>query len=173
VQDAPPLLPDDGPLPNDWSPFNSRVEFETAEFMYCRNQMSAGNIDTLLELWAASLIQFDGTPPFANHCDLYKTIDNIRVGGVPWNSFPVHYEGDVPATELPSWMVADVEVWYCDPHEVIKNVLANTDFDGEMDVAPFREYNTDGEQQYQNLMSGDWAWNQAVRGIAALMSGGN
>jgi hypothetical protein len=59
-------------------------------------------------------------------------------------------------------MVKDFDVWYQNPHDIIKNMLSNVDFLGEIDTAPFREYNADGDRQYQNFMSGDWAWNQAV-----------
>jgi hypothetical protein len=156
-----PPPPDNVPAPDDWSPFNSRVEFETAKFLYMRNQMSAGDIDTLLELWATTLLASDSMPPFANHRDLYKTIDNARVGDVPWENFNVQYDGPLPE-EPPSWMVNQFEVWYRNPRDVINNMLANTDFANEMDTAPFREYTTNGDRRYQHFMSGDWAWNQAV-----------
>jgi hypothetical protein len=152
------------PAADDWSPFGSRVEFETAEFLYARNQMSAGDIDTLLELWATTLLASDRTPPFNNHRDLYSTIDSARVGDVPWKSFSVRYDGQLPE-KPPSWMVTDFEVWYRDPREVINNMLANTDFVNEMDTTPFREYNSDGRRCYHNFMSGDWAWKQAVSGF--------
>jgi hypothetical protein len=123
--------------------------------------MSAGDIDTLLESWATTLLASDSTLPFANHRDLYRTIDNARVGDVPWKSFNVRYDG-LPPEKPPSWMVNDFEVWYRDPRKVINNMLANTDFVNEMDTTPFQEYNSDGHWHYHNFMSGDWAWNQAV-----------
>lgn len=46
----PPRRPDIGP--QDWAPYDNRLQFETAEFLYKRNQMSGGNIDILLALWA-------------------------------------------------------------------------------------------------------------------------
>ena len=124
--------------------------------------MSAGDIDTLLELWAATLIDSDTAPPFTNHRDLYKTIDKASIGNVPWQSFHMHYQGEVPVNEPPSWMVSNFDIWYRNPHNVIKNMLGNVDFNNEMDAAPFREYDMDGERHYQNFMSGNWAWNQAV-----------
>ncbi|KIJ05035.1 hypothetical protein PAXINDRAFT_21688 [Paxillus involutus ATCC 200175] len=54
------------------------------------------------------------------------------------------------------------DVWYRDPHEVVKNMLANADYKDEMDYAPFREFSSEGdEQQWQDFMSGSWAWSQA------------
>jgi len=146
---------------DDWTPFQNRTEFETADFLYRRNQMSAGDIDTLLDLWASSLLKYNDHPPFADHNDLYNTIDSIHVGDVPWQSFSTQYNGPKPEANVPSWMSAEYEVWFRDPHAVAKNMLANPDFVGEMDFAPYEEYDGD-ERQYCNLMSGEWAWQQAV-----------
>ncbi|KAG2133568.1 uncharacterized protein EDB93DRAFT_1242859 [Suillus bovinus] len=136
---APPTPP---PIksPDDWAPYRNRVEFETAEFLYTRNQMSAGDINILLDLWAATLLKYNDKPPFADHRDLYKTID----------ATPVARETNV----LP-WMDQSHDVWYRDPHEVIQNMLGNPDYATEMDYRPYREYLTDGdERQWQDFMSG-------------------
>jgi hypothetical protein len=128
--------------------------------------MSAPNINTLLDLWAASLLKHGDMPPFADHKDLYKTIDNIPIGGVNWQSFKIQYSGekpDIPA-DVPSWMSQQFDVWYCDPREVARNILANPDYVNDFDYRPFREYSVSkDEHHYQDFMSGDWAWKQAVR----------
>jgi hypothetical protein len=49
---------------NDWTPYNNCLQFEVADFLFRRNQMSAGDINHLLELWAASLAVTDIEPPF-------------------------------------------------------------------------------------------------------------
>ena len=77
-------------LSDDWMPYKNHVKFETAEFLYCKTQMSADNIDTLTSLWAATLLPHDDTPPFADHNDLYETIDSTPIGDVPWQSFSFH-----------------------------------------------------------------------------------
>ncbi|KAG1766909.1 hypothetical protein EV702DRAFT_1182237 [Suillus placidus] len=149
--------------PDDWSPFRNRTEFETAEFLYSRAQMSAPNINTLLDLWAASLLKHDDQPPFADHKDLHKTIDNIPIGGVNWQSFKIQYSGEKPAApDVPPWMNQQFDVWYRDPREVTRNILANPDYVNEFDYRPFREYSLDKDEcRYQDFMSGDWAWQQA------------
>ena len=124
--------------------------------------MLASDIDTLLELWGSTLLQSHAAPPFANHRDLCKTIDNAKVGDIPWKSFNIHYQGDIPTGECPTWMVTDFNVWYRNPHDMVKEMLGNLEFDGKMDAVPFRDYDMDGNQEYQNFMSGDWAWTQAV-----------
>jgi|ERR1700722_13654109 len=125
--------------------------------------MSAGNIDDLLDLWSASILEQGGRPIFKDHRDLYHTINHAKLGDVPWKSFQVQYQGgDQSARDAHPWMNQEYEVWYRDPREVIRDMLVRTDFNGEMDAAPFREYDTDGKRQYCNFMSGDWAWKQAV-----------
>jgi Plavaka transposase len=157
----PPFFPD--PPPTDWSPFKSRIHYETAELIYQGIQISAPKINNLLDLWAASLLKLGGEPLFTSHRDLYKTIDEAKSGDVPWKSFNLKYQGPIPDNSVPpSWMTDQFEVWYRDPHEVVKNMLANTDFVGEMDTTPFREYDGNGERRYHDFMSGDWAWQQAV-----------
>ena len=50
-----------------------------------------------------------------------------------------------------------------DPHAVLKTQLARRDFAEEMDFAPkqVRDRET-GARRYQNFMSGQWAWDQAI-----------
>ncbi|THH13423.1 hypothetical protein EW146_g6793 [Bondarzewia mesenterica] len=63
----------------NWAPFSNRAQFELADFLFRQNQMLAMNIDTLLNLWAAS--QHEGEePPFMSHTDVYSHINSIRHG---------------------------------------------------------------------------------------------
>jgi Plavaka transposase len=148
---------------DDWEPYQNRVEFELADFIYRRNQMSAGDIDDLLDLWAASLFKHNDHPPFADHNDMYSTIDATPRGDVAWESFTTEYTGERPEGDIPPWMDAEYQVWFRDPLTVVKNMLANPDFDGEFDYTPFQEFDSNGERQFQNFFSGDWVWEQAVR----------
>jgi hypothetical protein len=103
--------------------------------------MSGGDIDKLFELWAASKTKCHcangNMPPFINHRDLYKTIDKIDTNDVTWSSFTVTYQGPVPADEPPSWMVKEYDIWYHNPRDVVRNMLANTSFNGKMDPTPY------------------------------------
>lgn len=116
-----------------------------------------------MDLWTASLLKHHDVGPFKNHDELYKTIDDIPLGDVPWQSFTMEYGGERPEGQAPSWMDAEYEVWFRDPHEVIRNMLANPDFNGEFDYGPVKEYYANGKRRFKNLMSGTWAWEQAVR----------
>ncbi|KAJ7933217.1 hypothetical protein B0H13DRAFT_2227419 [Mycena leptocephala] len=159
-------LPEGTPLPpweeraaNDYSPFENRAEFEFAEFLYVREEMSGTGIDRLAELLAALYKGED--PPFADHKDLYATIDAIQQGDIPWESFSVKYAGPVPETgTVPVWMTETFEVWFRSPLAIFEKQLANPDFKDEMDWAPKRVFK-DGKRQFTDLFSGNWAWEQA------------
>lgn len=60
-------------------------------------------------------------------------------------------------------MTEEYELCWRDPRSAVCNMLSNPGFDGEFDAAPYREYDQNGVRQYENVMSGDWAWRQAVR----------
>jgi hypothetical protein len=170
--------------PIDWTPFRSRVDFETAGFLYKRCQMSGSNIDTLMELWAAHSVLLRDHPqdmsessgsslnlsPFSDHRDMYSKIDAIQIGGVPWQSITLSFDGPIPDSENPpSWMKAGHTVWFREPRLLFKKMLENPDFRDFFDYAPYRQYDTNGQRRYQNFMSGDWAWKQAVSTCSFLL----
>ncbi|KAG1837010.1 hypothetical protein F4604DRAFT_1885875 [Suillus subluteus] len=164
------FLPDGTPPPpttepkscDNWTPFRNHVKFETAEFLYIQNQMPANQADRLLNLWATTLLKHGESPPFADHQDLYATIDSIPLGEVKWQGFSCTYSDEKPDGSYPPWMDGSYDVWYRDPQEVVRNMLANPAYSDEMDYRPYREYSTDGdEHQFRDLMSADWAWEQA------------
>ncbi|KAK7027767.1 hypothetical protein R3P38DRAFT_2623597 [Favolaschia claudopus] len=150
--------------PDDYSPFLSRAEFEFAEFLYVHEEMSGARLDRLAQLLAGL---YDGVdPPFADHQDLYATIDAIQQGDIPWQSFSVKYTGPIPETgTVPVWMTETFEVWFRSPLGIFEKQLSNPDFEGEMDWAPKRVFKS-GSRQFVDLFSGDWVWEQADK-IAA------
>jgi len=155
------------PLPekptDDWSPYLSCPEFELADFLFPRSQMSAANINELLDLWNATLLGTSGQQVFQDSAEMYKTTDNTLLGDVKWESFCVSYTGERPTDEVPPWMNDTYDIWYRDPKEVVHEMLSWPDFAGDMDYQPFREYmSTTDKQRWEDFMSGDWAWKQAV-----------
>jgi Plavaka transposase len=124
--------------------------------------MSAREINFMLSLWAASLAIHNDGPPFSNATDLYKTIDSTPLGDVAWESFSLLYNGAQPAEGVPSWMEAEYDVWFRAPHALVRNLLSNPDFKSDFDYMPFQEKTTDGIHRFQDFMSGNWAWRQAV-----------
>ncbi|KDQ49060.1 hypothetical protein JAAARDRAFT_143949 [Jaapia argillacea MUCL 33604] len=160
------LTPDaDPPMPppaSDYAPFKDRLEFEVADFLFKRTQMSQGNIDILLDLWATSLLEHDAPPPFADFRDMHSLVDSIDVGDAPWRSFSVSYSGEIPTVPTPPhWMNAEYEVWYRDPLLVTRNMLGNRGFEGKFDPAAYKEFGMGGTRRYGDVMSAEWAWRQS------------
>ncbi|KAG1735575.1 uncharacterized protein EDB91DRAFT_1238202 [Suillus paluster] len=137
---------DDIPPNTPPPPCPSNLDFEVADFLYRRNQMSGGDIDFIFNLWAASLAAHGETPPFTNHVEMYNVIDSTPLGDVAWQSFTSEYNGTLPE----------------DPRILVHNILSNPDFKGEFDYTPLQEYDTsNGAHRFQDFMSGDWCWKQA------------
>ena len=157
---SPPLAAKEKDV-TDWTPYGSCVAFELADFIYKCNQMSAGDCNTLCKLWEATLLPHDDVPPFSNYRELCRTIDETPVGGVAWESIDLSYTGPRP-DNAPSWMESTHKVWYRDPRLVFKGMLENPEFQDFFDCAPLRQYDAYGNRQYENVMSANWAWKQAV-----------
>ncbi|KAH9028893.1 hypothetical protein EDB85DRAFT_1969124 [Lactarius pseudohatsudake] len=149
--------------PDDWYPYTDRVQFETADLFFRQIQLSASQIDTILRLWSATLVGSVSSPPFQNHRDMYKTIDQTPHGDIPWSSFTLKYNGEMPTDDdIPTWMTETYQVCYRDPRLVIHGMLAHPGFKDHMDYVPYHEYDPKTqERRWRDLMSGDWAWMQA------------
>lgn len=155
----PNLVDEDGP--RDWFPFTDRTQFEVADFLYRRVQMSAGNVDTLMGLWDSSLPSGHAHAPFLTCNEMYRFIDAIPYGKVDWRSFTLTYRSEADMDYPPSWMEDPQIVWYRDPLKVLRSMIGNPAFNGEFDYVPYHKY-IDGVHHFQDFMSGDWAWKQAV-----------
>jgi hypothetical protein len=125
--------------------------------------MPGKGIKRLMEILAAKYGA--DNVPYASEDDMYNAIDSIEIGNAPWQSFAVRYTGEIPEGEPPPWMLAEYDVWCRNPRTVLRNQLANPDFNGEIDLAPKQEIGVDGERRYQDFMSGNWSWRQAVSAL--------
>ena len=45
-------------------------------------------------------------------------------------------------------------IWFCNPRKIIYTILANKDFDGEIDYSPHQIF-IDRKRKYSNFMSSD------------------
>jgi Plavaka transposase len=132
--------------------------------------MSAANINELFGLWAAKSLTCGDLPPFANAADLYGTIDSTPLGDVPWQNISLRYNNAPADGRIPDWMTAEYEAWFRDPHAVVKDMIGNPDYKDGFDVAPVQVHTSNGQRKYQNFMSGDWAWEEAVGHILKHIS---
>jgi hypothetical protein len=153
----PPWEPRD---PDDFYPFESRLSFELADVFYRRAQMSASDINDILQIWAAR----HGDAPFADTPNLHETIDALPLGDISWSSFSVKFNGDIgDGTNVAPWKLKEYDVWFCDPRAVLHQQLANRSFAGEMDFAAKKVTDRSGKRRYKDFMSGEWIWRQSVR----------
>ena len=111
-----PPLPCSDPSPDTWDPFDDQTQFWMGEFLYKKVEMSAGDVDELMDIWATS--NDDDASLFSSHKHMYTTIDAIKHGDAPWKSFTVSYAGHLAPDPL-SWQLQDYWVWYHDP-DIVK-----------------------------------------------------
>ncbi|KAJ7255147.1 hypothetical protein C8J57DRAFT_1437087 [Mycena rebaudengoi] len=129
-----PLL-NEHPALDDFFPYMACADFELADLLYRRVQMSAGAINELMQNWAVRP-ESAGDPPFADAEDMYNTIDATEIGHVPWESFAVKYNQPITPGDNSPWKTQDYIVHFCDPRKVLQQQLANPDFKLEMDFVP-------------------------------------
>jgi hypothetical protein len=128
--------------------------------LFKKTEMSQADVDTLMRLWAAT--SSDGHAPFLHHQDMLTTIDAIDFADTQWQSFSAMYSGRVPPASPPDWMLKEYTVYFRDPLSVVRSMISNPDFKGQFDYSPYRDFE-DGIRRWTDVMSGDWAWRQAVR----------
>ncbi|KAF7350244.1 hypothetical protein MVEN_01327900 [Mycena venus] len=147
--------------PDNWASYVEQADFDLADLLYRRVQMSAADIDELMQNWASRPGAAD--PPFANHRDLYSTIDATAIGHVPWQSFNVSWNGVHNPDDDTPWKNQEYTVYFRDPLAVLKLQLANPDFKFEMDFAPKQVFGGEdrNSREYMDFMSGNWAWEHA------------
>ena len=155
-----PPPPRPGPEPGDWAPFHSELQFQIADIFYRRAEISASNINEILEVWAQSFSDCDGHAPFKNHEEMHATIDASRLGDVPWQCMVTDIAEDVD--DRTPWTQTRYEIWYRNPDSVVSNMLDNPDFDRQFDTRAYIELDADQNRRWSNVMSGNIAWRRSV-----------
>lgn len=142
------------------------MQFKTADFLYRRAEMSATNIDELLDIWAESMENSDAgnDTPFTSHDHLYATIDATRHGDAPWKCLVVSYNGEVTPNR-PTWQADEWEVFYRDPDVVLTHLLDNPEFCGLIDYATYIGLDKSGERYWSDFMSGNFAYRRSIRSL--------
>ena len=157
---APPRYANDD---NPWYPFDSEAQFRLADFAYRKDEMSTAKINKLLKIWALDKAKHDDLTPFTLYDHMYKTIDTIEQGDIPWQSFSMRYQADDDNPADTPWKQAKYEVWYQDPTHVVRNMLDNPDFNRQFNYTPYVELDKSGKRKWSNFMSGNFAWRHSVR----------
>lgn len=59
-------------------------------------------------------------------------------------------------------MTQTYELCTRDSHKILHNQLCTTNFAGAFNNEPYRQFDHKGDRVWSDLMSGNWAWNEAV-----------
>lgn len=156
-------------LHGDWSPFVSEVQFELADLLYRRAELSTTNVEDLLELWARSLSLSGAPAPFRSCREMHAVIDSSILGDIPWECLSRLPDGVDEHT--PDWKRMSYEVWYCNPDAVVSAMLDNPDFNGQFDLCPYIDLSADGRRRWSNVMSGNIAWRHCVSQAISISRG--
>lgn len=146
-------------------PFSSFAEFKLTEWAIRFARLSGANVKQLSSIW--SELHPKSPLPFNNLRELRAKIDSIEQGDIGWSSFKIQYKGHIDASSA-AWKKKEYEVWFRDPLMVAEQQISNKDFANEIDWAPKRIFDANGNRVYTDLASGDWMWNQAVFAVIKL-----
>jgi len=94
---------------------------------------------------------------------MHETIDSIKAGPVPWKTVRFRYTGTLPPGTPPKWMCESYDLCFCDPRLVLLEQITLPDLHDHFDYVPYMQFNEKGDRIWSNLMSGAWAWQEAVR----------
>ncbi|KAL0058854.1 hypothetical protein AAF712_014433 [Marasmius tenuissimus] len=157
----PPPPPQPTPTdPDNWSPFEDRLGFDFANYHFTVVQSSAEKINRALDMWAAAVWKYGGDIPWENEKDMYKSIDAIKEGIVPWATVEASFVGPCPENP-PKWMTETYELHLRDTRLLLHHQLGDRGFENRINYSAYRQYNPAGQRVYSNLMSADWAWKQS------------
>ena len=159
----PPNIPLDATEDNPWHPFEDRLAFDWAHYHFVELQSSEREINKGLDLWLAATLKAGGETslPWSSAAEMYATIDAIQEGDSPFQTIQFKYSGPLPPNP-PCWMTETYELCTRDSRTLLHHQLATTDFADKFNYKPYRQFNHKGDRVWSNLMSGDWAWKEAV-----------
>ncbi|KIK27133.1 hypothetical protein PISMIDRAFT_93372, partial [Pisolithus microcarpus 441] len=162
------LPPKTPPLPQPVNPqdalhpFTSQGHFELPDFLFSKEQMSGGNIDDLMHIWAA--LDGKGKPPFNSHSHLYQTIDDINQEDT-WDCLEMHYVEAKNPNAAP-WKQTTYQICLCDAGKLVEKQLSNPDLEEFIDYSPCLVFGENHQRVWSNFMTGNWAWNQCVSSLS-------
>jgi Plavaka transposase len=125
---------------------------------FVRLQTSENNTDISLDLLKAVVIKANGDLkfPWLSTKKMYETIDQIQAGPALFRSYYFQYNGPMLPTP-PKWMTQTYKLYARDPQLVLQQQLATPEFADKFTPTPYRQFQSDGQRVFSNLMPGDWA----------------
>ncbi|KAF8885298.1 hypothetical protein BD779DRAFT_1611957 [Infundibulicybe gibba] len=139
---------------NQWDPFASQEEWELA--VWLMKNVGQTSTDEFLKLPVMNL-------SFRNNRSFLKQVDALPTGP-NWECEIVTAPGD-QCGEDGEIVGEDMELWYRDPVECIKELLSNPAFKDLISYVPERVYtSSDGDDRiYDEMWTGDWWWDTQTK----------
>ncbi|RDX42526.1 hypothetical protein OH76DRAFT_1458725 [Lentinus brumalis] len=164
-------LPPGTPAPprdntHNWYPFDSRHQFEFAEWHYEKVQTSEDDLNELLNTLAAEKAAETGnTEARAMYNDaehMRGTLDSIaHSDGLPFAKYHFRYTG-VATPQTPPWKLKTYVVYARNPLHVAEHMAACTDFNGSWDYVPYEEFTSDTCRRFSDFMSARFPFKKAI-----------
>ncbi|KAF9528314.1 hypothetical protein CPB83DRAFT_767174 [Crepidotus variabilis] len=169
-EDGEDLLPHSPPAPEElltpegsWRPFESRSVFDWAYLTFSEAKMSERLTNKFLKVWAASLLENGGgKTPWGNAKEFWATIDEVQHGSCPWKTYVVQYEGPLPASP-PKWMTEEFHLCTQNSRTLLHEQVRNSKLKNNAHYTAYRQFNSQQERVFSNVMSADWVWDQSNR----------
>ncbi|TFK23906.1 hypothetical protein FA15DRAFT_656387 [Coprinopsis marcescibilis] len=94
--------------------------------------------------------------------NLYASINEVQAGSAPFHTVYLQYDGPIPEHDPPKWMTEPIPLCTQNAQEVVLQQLRNREFEDKFNTVPYQEFDATGDRVYSNLLSGDWAWEEAT-----------
>ncbi|KAH7904475.1 hypothetical protein BJ138DRAFT_1019119, partial [Hygrophoropsis aurantiaca] len=137
-----------------WGPFATNDEWELAKWLI--KNVGHNQAENFLKL---NIIQSKVDPSFHNKAAFLNAIDQLPAG-VEWQCESITLTGDITNDEGEA-SVEEVEMWFRDPVECVRELIGNPSFQDVMKYAPERVYT--GEEGTDRVINetwtADWWWN--------------
>ncbi|KAG8909122.1 hypothetical protein FRC02_007985, partial [Tulasnella sp. 418] len=136
-----------------WSPFEDHEEWELAEWL-ALSSLSQTEIDNYLKL---KITRDRTTPSFKNNRSLQSKLDQLPKC-TPFTYTSIKVTGDIK-DENGVPLEEDIELWYRDPLELIREIMGNAALAEEMRYEPVKVFNKSrSERYYDEMWTADWWW---------------
>ncbi|RDB24482.1 hypothetical protein Hypma_008517 [Hypsizygus marmoreus] len=134
-------------------PFESEDEWELAKWLI--KNVGHNQADLFLKL---PIIQQRVDPTFTTKDKFLGAIDSLP-GGVGWNLHNIHLKGDI-VNEDGDFLTEDLELWWRDPVECIRELMGNPIFRDVMRFTPEQLFEDSGgkEKIVDEMWTAGWWW---------------
>ncbi|KAG8939336.1 hypothetical protein FRC03_006360 [Tulasnella sp. 419] len=146
-----------------WFPFADRQEWELAEWL-TTSGVSQTDIDKYLKL---KITRERTIPSFKNNYALQKMMDTLPTGP-KFKCKVFHAIGDL-TDEDDKPLTEELELWYRDPLEVIREIMSNVMLADKMHYKPVKVFDASGSVRfYDEMWTAAWWWDVQVRGFKPM-----